>query len=585
MLDVLFIDPCERRELRQEINGTLLLCTRLLEAGFSVDILRFWQIESYQKDFDTFVDDLAERILEMEPKCVSFYSLWPQYHTAIFTARRLKACRPELTVVFGGPQPTATAQKSMEVIEAVDYICAGEGENTVVPFFTALLRNGGRGLEDVPGVYRRGNGCVVGNALDVPLRDLNDLPRWDERLYLAAHSAPEPGRTREDYWMPLDVGRGCPFHCTFCATSRFWSRTYRLKSPQRIVEDMEYFMEKFQIHSFSFAHDAFTVNKKLVTQVCDQIIEKGMRVTWKCTTRVDCVDEELIIKMKQAGLRMIELGVETGSPRMQQVIGKNLDVSRVREVVRMVRSHGLRVILLFMYGFPEETEDDLRQTVDLVFDMLDSGVDYVNMSYCHFCPGTPMTRQYFDDLVLDPNIKMLERTVWGHESGEPLFRQHKELFPFRYHLETPVRNEYQYLHFLVRLYLLLPRTRQYLRNLYGGDSLKMYRDLYEHNREFLDQGYDKMEEIFGKQTMVLVDNMLRDFEPETAWRMRELIRFDVDLFRVRRGEERTMQSVYGFHYFSFVQKKPLGDFAQGSTEILLRKKEGKLELQVVRFVL
>ena len=358
-----------------------------------------------------------------------------------------------------------------------------------------------------------------------------------------------------------------------------------MKSPKRIVDDMQYFQGKFGIRSFSFAHDAFTVNKKLVSEVCDEILARGLDVTWKCTTRVDCVDEDLIVKMKRAGLRQIELGVESGSERMQKLIRKNLDIGQVRRVVGLLQKHKLRVMLLFMYGFPEETEEDLAQTLDLMFDMMDSGVELLNLSYCHFSPGTDMTRQYFDALVLDPEVKMLERTVWGHREGEALFRQHKALFPFRYHLHTPVRDRYQYLHFLVRLYLFLPRSARYLRGLYGGDGLRMYRDFYDHNRALIDQGYDRMEVILKEQPLTLVGNMLKDFEPATAERMLELIRFDMDLWRVSHARQMELRQVYGFNYIDFTQKKPVERYSPGSTELLLRKKDGKTELQVLRFLL
>ena len=414
---------------------------------------------------------------------------------------------------------------------------------------------------------------------------MDTLPRWDDRLYLPVLGSFEAGRDSAKYWMGLDVGRGCPFSCTFCASSRFWRRTYRMKSPSRIVDDMEYFMEKFSVRSFSFAHDAFTVSRKLTEAVCDEIVARGLDVTWKCTTRVDCIDEDLIVKMKRAGLRQIELGVETGSERMQKLIRKNLDIQQVRQVVGLLQKHKIRVMLLFMYGFPEETEEDLAQSLDLMFDMMDSGVDLLNLSYCHFSPGTDMTRKYFDDLVLDPEIKMLERTVWGHADGEALFRSHKEIFPFRYHLHTPVRDRYQYLHFLVRLYLFLPRSARFLRRLYGGDGLRMYQDFYEGNRELLEQGYDRMEVILKEQPLTLIGNMLRGFDPAVARRMLELVRFDVNLWVVSHQSGKCVQQVYGFHYVDFLQKKPIEEFSEGKTEILLRSNGGKADLQVLRFII
>lgn len=585
MLDVLFVVPAMKPMLRQEINGTMLLATRLLQADFSVDVLRFWQVDADRKDYNRFLDAMTEQILVRESKCVSFYSLWPEYHTVIQIAQRLKQRRPDLTVVFGGPQASATAAETMTAIPWVDYVCAGEGENTVVPFFTALLRHDGAGLENVPGLYHRSGDRIIANQQDLPLCDLDSLPYWDDRLYLPHYPEQTSALSSGSYFLSVDVGRGCPFSCTFCSSSRFWRRTYRLKSPDRIVEDMLHFHKKFGVRSFSFGHDAFTINKKLVSQVCDKLMEQGLDFKWKCTTRVDCIDEELILKMKKAGLRQIELGIETGSARMQKLIRKNLDLDRVCHMVDFLLENRLEVALFFMYGFPDETEEDLAQTLSLLFSLLDKGVGFVSMSYCHFNPNTELTRQYFDDLVFEPDIKILSQGVEGYEESLELFRQHKALFPFMYHLHTPVRDRYPYLYFLVRLYSFFPKTGRYLRELYGGDDLRLYRDFHEHNRRDLEQDFATVTLAIQQKPLELIGNTLRDFEPQTAKRILSLIEFDIDLRRIRHAkQDREICRIYDFNYADFAAKRPLAQYGPGRTEIRLSKRGGKQDLQILRFL-
>lgn len=585
MLDILFVVPSVKPMLRQEVNGTLLLGTRLLEAGFSVDMLRFWQVDEDRSDYGRFVERMAERILEMEPKCVSFYSLWPEYHTAIQIAERLKQRRGDLPVVFGGPQASATAADTMKTIPWVDYICTGEGEDTVVPFFTALLRQNGQGLAQIPGLYYRAEGRIIANTQEMPLCDLDRLPQWDQRLYLPAYPEAGVSVSSRRYYQGLDVGRGCPYSCTFCCTSHFWRRTYRMKSADRIIEDMLFFHEKFGVRSFSFSHDAFTINHELVSDVCDRLIQRGLDFNWKCTTRVDCISKELILKMKRAGMHQIEMGIETGSKRMQKLTRKNLNLDRVRDMVDFLLENGIEVGLFFMYGFPEETEEDLAQTMELLFSMVDRGVHYVNLSYCHFNPQTDITQRYFDELVLEPEVKMLAQGVEGYWESLELFRQHKELFPFLYHLHTPVRDRYQYLYFLVRLYTFFPKTGRYLRGLYGGDDLRLYRDFYDNNREMMDQGFDAVVRSIQEEPLTLIGNTLKDFDPEVTRRMLGLLQFDMDLWRVwHAAEDISIQRIYDFNYIDFTRKHPVDQYAPGRTEILLRRRDGKPELKVLRFL-
>ena len=131
MTDVLFINPTQQLLLTKEVNGTMLLATKLLQANIPTKILRFCQIEGYNEDYETL-------ILQIDPKCVSFYTLWPNYHIMLRIAREIKNVRPDIVTVFGGPQASATADEAMHALEYIDYVCTGEGENTVVPFFRAV---------------------------------------------------------------------------------------------------------------------------------------------------------------------------------------------------------------------------------------------------------------------------------------------------------------------------------------------------------------------------------------------------------------------------------------------------------------
>ena len=443
MVDVLFINSTKDKKINTEINGTLLLGTKLLQDGFDVQVLRFGEIEGYHQDYNTFIDRITAHILELEPKCVSFYNLWPYFHVNLRIASRLKAARPGIITVMGGPQASATAAAILKEIDFVDYVCTGEGEDTVVPFFRSILRNHCQDLDQVPGLFYRKDGVVTDTGIQVPLCDLETLPYWDDQLYLDDHSANEPGITDADYYMNIDVGRGCPYNCSFCSSSYFWKRTYRLKSPERIVGEIRYLHDRFGIRSFNFAHDAFTINQKLVSNVCDRIIAEGLDITWCCAARIDCISEELILKMKQAGMKQIEFGIETGSERMQKITHKNLNLKRANGIIDFALQNDLQVGLFFMCGFPDETMEDLSDTLDLLFDLRDRGVQYIGMSFLRFNPNTEDTENCFDQLYFDPSIKCLGRNIYGYKEELDMIQAHKDLFPFFYHYETPVRRVYQ----------------------------------------------------------------------------------------------------------------------------------------------
>lgn len=586
MVDVLFINTLKEVAVNHEVNGTMLLATKLLQAGFSTDIFRFGEIDTYHKDYNAFIPAATERILARNPKVVSFYTLWPHYHTMLRLSRELKARRSDVIIVLGGPQASSTAAPTMDVAPYVDYICTGEGENTIVPFIQTILNENGENLSSIPGLYYRKDGKVIHNNIDTPLCDLDTLPYWDDRLCAVHFEKPDPEWGSDEYYMPIDAGRGCPYNCTFCCTSHFWRRTYRLKSPERIVADIHHFHDKYGINSFWFSHDAFTTNRQLVARVCDRILEEGLKIKWRCTARIDCISEELILKMKEAGMVEIELGIETGSNRMQKLIKKNLDLEKSRSMIKFLLKNGVRVGLFFMYGLPEETEEDLNETLELLFSLLDMGVQHVSMSYCKFNPATEITERYFDDLVLDPSMKILIRGVsFGYEAEFDMIKNNKALFPFFYHLNTTVRNDYQYVHFFTRLYQQFPRTARYVRKLYNGDNLKFYRDFYNNNLQYFERDMLYTADSIKDHAVEMFSNCVKDLNVSYLPQILSLLRFENNAIQVRQSPtDTTIQEVYDFNYIDYKMKLPIEMYCAGKTEILFQKKDGKISMKVLQIL-
>lgn len=578
-MDILFINSTVELTLRKECNGTLLLATKLLEAGFDTNVLRFGQVESYGKEYKVFIGDMVEEILKRNARCVSFYCLWPNYHIMLRIARELKAVSPETLIVLGGPQCAGTAEETLKTMPFVDYISVGEGENIVVPLFSALLRGQGS-VADVPGTYYREDGKILHNDTVIPLCDLDALPYWDDRLLLPQT---DPELHKDYYFMPIDVGRGCPYSCTFCCTSYFWRRTYRLKSPQRIVDDIRYHYEKYGIRGFLFSHDAFTVNQKLVSEVCDRIIEEGLDITWRCAARVDCITEELILKMKQAGMNYIELGVESGSPRMQKVINKNLNLERAKRIVQFLLDQDIYVTLFFMYGFPGETEADINETMEMMMSLMDQGVARTAMSFCQFSPNSHLTETYMDQLVYDPEIRITYHGVYGYEDEEAVIRANKVLFPFYFNLDTPLRKEYQYLYFLNKLYRDFPNTRRYVRELYHGDNLQFFRDFYQYNRHWLDCEIHQAEKNIELYALEMMLNVTAHLEAPYMRQLEGLLRYSYCVYKVSRSkEDRVVREIYDFNVVNLKLKHPISAYAPGKTEILVQMKDGKFSTEIIK---
>lgn len=579
MLDILFINTTEKNELRQEVNGTLILATKLLEAGFSADILRFYQMDSFLAEYEVFINEITDKIIKLEPKCISFYTLWPYYHILLRIAIEIKKRNSNIYVIFGGPQSSATAYETMLAFDCVDYICTGEGENTVVPFFSSILKENRKNIFQIPGLYYREKNEIKFNHIEVPLTELNKIPHWDERLINIEHDSKIKS---DNYFFPIDAGRGCPFGCTFCCTSKLWKRNYRLKSPTTIISDIMYYNEKYGINSFSFSHDAFTVNKKIVSQLCDEIINNKLDIAWMCTSRIDCVDEELILKMKKSGLKYIEFGIETGSSRMQKIINKRLDLTKVKGTIDFLIKNDIDISLFFMYGFPDETEQDLNETLEMVFTSWDSGVSKVRLAFCAFNANTEMTNKHINEMVFDSNIRILSRDIYGFNEEKEMFLKNKNIFPHFYHLSTPLRNEYQYLFYLNSLYHNLPNTAKYVRKLYKGDNLKFYKDFYTNNVEFFKKEILHSKKIIRDNCVELFNNTIKDFNEPYMKYIKALLKFDYNLQKVSHSDEDIyIKEKYNFNYLEYKMNIPIEEFSNTTTEILLEKNNGIFNMKII----
>ena len=357
---------------------------------------------------------------------------------------------------------------------------------------------------------------------------------------------------------------------------------YRLKSPERIVSDIRYFYDHFGIHSFYFSHDAFTINQKMVSQVCDGIMNSGMNIQWRCTARVDCLTEELILKMKQAGMTQIELGVESGSLKMQKLIHKNLNLEKAKQTIAFLLKQKIKVTAFFMYGLPQETEQDINETLELVFHLIDMGIQSVSMSYCKFTPNTELIQQYFDDLVLAPEIKVITEKTFGLQEEMDVIRENKFLMPFFYHLPTPEREEFQYLDFFVDLYFRFPETVQDLRKCYAGDNLRFYRDVIRNNPEVFADSIDGIARRIKTDALQILLNASKGLDVPYIKQLRGMLRFSYEVREVfRMGDGASIVGEYDFNYVDFQMKRPITQYVPGHSRIRLYNDQGRVKFEIL----
>lgn len=555
MKDVIFITPTESPNLKDEIFGTLTLASLLKYADISVKIKRFFQFGDIS-DFDGFISRAEKDILSHKPKIVSFYTRCDVYHVMIKIAERIKTVSPETYIVFGGPQSDTCSEETMMAFDFVDYICCGEGEQTVVPFFKSLL-DGTPNLS-VDGLVYRKNGQIVANPRPALLSSFDDLPFVDFSLWTDIEREPKHVTI-----LPIDAGRGCPFNCVFCSTKSFWERTYRLKSPDRIIEEIKLIYKTFKITRFKFMHDMFTMNKDSVSELCKKIKELDFKVVWSCSARLDCLSTELIDTMVDAGLKRIFVGVESGSPRMQKSIKKNLKIDKVNDTIKYLSDKGVQVEASFIYGFPDETPEDLSQTIYMILAI--SGHKGVQSwaHRCSFLPGTELERVYRNELT---EVSVFTDTTgdFGATACSDLINAHPKIFPQYREYNSPLRASLNYFDYFLRMVRSLPHIYFYLSKYYTpATMINMYYDWEKANADFLEKTDKHVLNEKAVEYLAQNDRFISNFEKDERYPLlKEIIRFSMDLSAPK---DKCVTGIYNFIVDDLINKEKIENYQKGIT--------------------
>ena len=427
--DVLFIPPLPSPIFTEDYEhfmplGLLALAASAREAGLKPAL---FESREPLLNPDAYCR-VATRILQHNAPIVGFSTWCHSYPTSLLLAQTLKKLCPEVVILFGGPQASIVDKETLQRFDCVDFVLRGEADKTLPMLISSLMETDRRGLSEVPGLTYRPAGTAAPPARNAmaPLVDCLDslpVPAYEDLTESTQH-------------VSLDVGRGCPFKCTFCTTNDFFSKSYRVKSPARIIREMDHVFNLYGTTSFNFSHDMFTLNRRYIMSFCEAIRrhqrESRRQYHWTCSARIDCVTEEMLEAMAEAGCKGIFFGVESGSESVQKQIKKHLRIRDSFEIVDACKRHGIDCTSAFIIGFPEETKDDLDSTVRCYLDMASRGAK-PQVSLLSLMPETPLYAKYRDQLEFDGNLSDFSGSTTGASETE-LIRCYPDLFSSFYFL-------------------------------------------------------------------------------------------------------------------------------------------------------
>lgn len=295
-------------------------------------------------------------------------------------ARLIKDIDPRTTTVFGGVHATVFPHQTIQSPD-VDYVVCGEGEYSMLELARSLEESAEP--KGIPGIVYKRNGEIAGSNPANPIADLDRLPfPAYELLPLQKYHSLQIARTP---FASMVTSRGCPYQCIFCSARLIMGRKFRFHSPERTVEEIKYLKERFGVKEVVFKDSEFTLDIGRVEKICDLLMNEKVEVAWSCNGRVGRMSHSLLRKMRAAGCRLIEYGVESGDDDILNELNKQIKVDEVRQTFALTREVGMKTIANFMIGNPGESRASIAKTLRLAKEI---NPDYCDISYLTPFPGT-----------------------------------------------------------------------------------------------------------------------------------------------------------------------------------------------------
>lgn len=367
--------------------GLLYLASSLKRAGHQVIV-----VDGLRES----VEAIMDRVACERPGVVGISSVTFNWREAVGLATRIRSGFPSIRLAVGGAHVNAVREQALCDGPDFDFAFHGDSEETFCSVVSAL--DGGLPVPRLDGVSFRDGDTIVASARNAVIADIDGIPLPDrDQLGLQAYR-PSPQSYRRLPFAAVFGSRGCPGQCTFCHTEN----RVRIRSAASILDEIQFLVEHQGVREILFYDDSFTVRRDRVLELCDGMRRHNLRVSWAANARVDMVDPEMLGAMRRAGCWRLLLGIESGSQRILDRVGKRITIDQVRDAVAMIRAAGIQTYGMFIFGFPTETYAEGLETIAF---MKGLKLDFVNVSALTPFPGTAI----HDEVRQEPGFKGFDR--------------------------------------------------------------------------------------------------------------------------------------------------------------------------------
>lgn len=375
-VDVCLVSPPRRAYNHHRPPLALMLLASILEKnGIRTEIIDPKSEKAVVgRQRDIIVKYILKQIEKLNPRIVGITCYTPEFNDIIELSNKIKKKIRNIKIIVGGIHPTLRPKEFFSEDSPVDFVVIGEGEITLYELADAILNT--KNYDDISGIgyYDKTKKEYIQTSARPLITDLDAMPfPAYEKVDMKYYTLPNPYSIRGLFLSSfyILVGRGCPSQCTFCVSAELRKilapgKSLRCRSAKNVVDEIEFLKKAYQIDSFYFIDDNFTIRRDLVSDICNELIERKLNLIWGCSARINTVSEELLQKMKKSGCVQIDFGVESGSPEVLKRLKKGIKIDRIKNIFEICHRSGIRTFANILINTPEETEEDLKLTLELL---------------------------------------------------------------------------------------------------------------------------------------------------------------------------------------------------------------------------
>jgi anaerobic magnesium-protoporphyrin IX monomethyl ester cyclase len=331
------------------------------------------------------MDELATMVHARGADVIGLTGMSPFFHLSRDFAAALKKKGEKAAICMGGQHITIMEEEAYE--EVFDYGFIGDGEESWSKFLSVIAENGP--LDTVPGLMYRSNGSVIKTEKASSDKDLDVYPRPAYHLLDMEKYILGTLRGRLNF-TTLETVRGCPWKCIFCASDELETTRITKRSIKSVVDQMENVVNSYGVRHYMVIDDVLTLHRSRTVELCNEIIDRKLNITFEGSTRANLLDDELVALMKKAGLTRLSFGLETVDEDMRKTMNKKVPLDAYREANALLNKYDVEALNSVMIGLPGESEENVRKTLDFLRKAKD--VKQANFAIAVPYPGTEFHR-------------------------------------------------------------------------------------------------------------------------------------------------------------------------------------------------